>query len=209
MCPQRKKSEYILWGGTGQAEILQGITNKRLVAIFDDSEETPHSPVLGVPIYHGMEFEDWRRAFPWVKGFGVAIGNPYGRVRIDIANYLLTFNMKEWSFLGCHFCFDIHNETGLQILMAAHIGPKVLIGRQCIINTGANVEHDCVLGDGVEIGPGAVLCGHVVVEDFAWVGANATVLPRIRIGRDAIVGAGSVVTKDVPAGVIVKGNPAI
>jgi acetyltransferase-like isoleucine patch superfamily enzyme len=47
-----------------------------------------------------------------------------------------------------------------------------------------------------------------VVEDFARIGANATILPGIRIGKNSLVGAGSVVTKDVPENSVVAGNPA-
>jgi UDP-perosamine 4-acetyltransferase len=46
------------------------------------------------------------------------------------------------------------------------------------------------------------------VGDFAFIGAGATVLPRLKIGRGAVIGAGAVVTKDVPAGSTVAGNPA-
>jgi acetyltransferase-like isoleucine patch superfamily enzyme len=70
------------------------------------------------------------------------------------------------------------------------------------------VDHECVLGDGVHIAPGAVLCGCVNVADNAMIGANAVVLPRLRIGRNAVVGAGAVVTRDVPDDSIVAGNPA-
>jgi acetyltransferase-like isoleucine patch superfamily enzyme len=48
----------------------------------------------------------------------------------------------------------------------------------------------------------------IVVEDGASIGANATILPGVRIGRGAMVGAGAVVTKDVPSNVVVVGNPA-
>jgi len=47
-----------------------------------------------------------------------------------------------------------------------------------------------------------------IVEDFARIGANVTVLPGVRIGRNCLVGAGSVVTKDVPENSVVAGNPA-
>lgn len=47
-----------------------------------------------------------------------------------------------------------------------------------------------------------------MIEDKVWIGINSTILPGVRIGYGAIVGAGSVVTKDVPAMTIVAGNPA-
>jgi acetyltransferase-like isoleucine patch superfamily enzyme len=48
-----------------------------------------------------------------------------------------------------------------------------------------------------------------IVKKGATIGANATILPGIRIGEKALIGAGAVVTKDVPANAIVVGNPAI
>ena len=48
----------------------------------------------------------------------------------------------------------------------------------------------------------------IVIEDKVWIGINSTILPGIKIGYGAIVGAGSVVTKNVPALAIVAGNPA-
>jgi acetyltransferase-like isoleucine patch superfamily enzyme len=70
------------------------------------------------------------------------------------------------------------------------------------------VDHEDVLEDGVELAPGATLCGLVTIETGGWVCAGATVLPRIKIGADAIVGAGAVVTRNVPPGVTVVGIPA-
>ncbi len=54
----------------------------------------------------------------------------------------------------------------------------------------------------------AALAGKVRVGDYASVGTNATVLPGLSLGEGAIVGAGAVVTKDVPAYTVVAGNPA-
>lgn len=82
------------------------------------------------------------------------------------------------------------------------------MGTACIVNTNATVDHDCHLGEGVHIMPGATVAGEVVIEAFATIGSNATILPRLRIGRGAIVGAGAVATRDVPADTIVVGCPA-
>ena len=56
--------------------------------------------------------------------------------------------------------------------------------------------------------PGATIAGEVVIDNYASIGSNATVLPRLRIGEGAIVGAGAVVTHDVPSGDVVIGCPA-
>jgi acetyltransferase-like isoleucine patch superfamily enzyme len=93
-------------------------------------------------------------------------------------------------------------------LAGAIVAEEAVLGRQCIINTRASVDHECILEDGVELAPAATFCGLVHAERHAWICAGATVLPRIRIGQDAIVGAGAVVTQDVPAGQTVVGVPA-
>ena len=49
----------------------------------------------------------------------------------------------------------------------------------------------------------------VVIGDNVWIGANATILPGVTIGSMSVVAAGAVVTKDVPSGVLVAGNPAV
>ena len=50
--------------------------------------------------------------------------------------------------------------------------------------------------------------GKVVIEDWAYIGAHSIIMPGVTIGKGALVAAGSVVTKSVPAGVVVGGNPA-
>ena len=88
------------------------------------------------------------------------------------------------------------------------IGPEVEIGQDCIVNTNATVDHESFLESGVEISPGATLCGLVNVGVNGWVGAGATVLPRVQIGSDATVGAGAVVINNVERGQKVVGIPA-
>ena len=93
-------------------------------------------------------------------------------------------------------------------MAGAIVNPEARLGRQCIINTKASVDHECFLDDGVELAPGATLCGIVNLGINVWICAGATVLPRISIGADTIVGAGAVVIRNLPPGVTVVGIPA-
>lgn len=90
---------------------------------------------------------------------------------------------------------------------------NVRIGRHFHANLYSYVEHDCVIGDFVTFAPGVKCNGNVHIEDYAYIGAGAVIkqgLPGepLVIGRGAVVGMGAVVTKSVPPGVTVVGNPA-
>ncbi len=133
------------------------------------------------------------------------------------------------AFIGDHFTTG----NGAQI-QAATIGDNVTVGTLAVveggavvcdnvtIHTGAFVCSLTHLGEGVWIGPHVTFTNtkypHTPtsptervgarVKRGARIGANATILPGVTIGIDALVGAGSVVVSDVPDGAVVAGNPA-
>lgn len=98
---------------------------------------------------------------------------------------------------------------GSQVMAGTVLQSGVRVHQNAVINTCAGIDHDCVVGAHVFVSPGAVLCGDVVIAESAFIGAGAVLLPGIKIGAHAIVGAGAVVTKAIPEGWIVAGNPAI
>ena len=81
------------------------------------------------------------------------------------------------------------------------------IGKHCIINTKASIDHDCIIDDFVHISPSVTLCGNIVVGEGTHVGAAATIIPNIKIGKWCVIGAGAVITKDVPDHSLVVGVP--
>lgn len=97
------------------------------------------------------------------------------------------------------------------------IGDRVKIHCNGYVAQFTQVEHDAFLAPGVTIAndlfPGqeesAREMAGPLIGAGAQIGVNVTILPYVRIGAGAIIGAGSVVTKDIPAGVIAFGNPAV
>lgn len=93
-------------------------------------------------------------------------------------------------------------------------GPKSVVhvnaqvGRACIVNTAATVDHDCVLEDGVHLSPGVHLAGEVRIGRETMVGVGTAVANRVTIGRNAVIGAGSAVVEDIPENVTAAGVPA-
>jgi sugar O-acyltransferase (sialic acid O-acetyltransferase NeuD family) len=203
-----------MWGGGDQGRVNRPILDSlgcELAAVIDDTPGLT-SPFAGVPLLAGWDgFTRWHADWSGGRlGFVVAIGNPYGHVRLRLHERLATTGLEPASFADATslLCRSATLGPGLQVMAHAIVHNDAVIGRQCILNTRCLVEHDCVLGDGVEVGPGAVLCGRVRVGAHSWIGAGATIRPRVTIGRNAIVGAGSVVVTDIPDGVVAVGVPA-
>lgn len=208
------RERLVMWGASDQCRVNYPILRQlgcQIEALIDDTPDK-RSPFEGVPIYFGEQGLDTFLQASKISslGFVVAIGNPYGHVRTKLHYLMKGKGLTPISFADptALICNTVTYGEGLQVMASAIVHNDVEIGIQCIINTRALVEHDCILKDGVEIGPGAVLCGRVSVGENSWIGANATVRPRVIIGDNTIIGAGAVVVTDIPGNVVAVGVPA-
>lgn len=136
-------------------------------------------------------------------------------------------NVKLAQFVNLYGC-EIGDETKLGTFVEVQKNAK--IGRRCKISShtfvceGVTIEDNVFIGHGVafinDIYPRATAAGGALQTEADWkvvptlvkqgasIGSGATILAKVTIGENAIVGAGSVVTRDVPADTIVAGNPA-
>jgi acetyltransferase-like isoleucine patch superfamily enzyme len=153
-----------------------------------------------------------------------------------ITGALLTYGYNHWfgkfpsrwvrEFILKIWLGGLGAKTGVQMGCRFLNGRKVFLGERNVINFGCLLDgrkFQIRTGSNVSIGPEATILtlghdprspvfadrgGDVVIGDRVWIGYRAVVLPGVKIGEGAVVGAGAVVTKDVESYAIVAGNPA-
>lgn len=137
-----------------------------------------------------------------------AIGNPQAKQRI----------VELMLQRGGRFMNLIHPTavlgTNVTLGQGVIICPSVVISADVTVGNFVSIDTQSVLGHDVQVGHYShvaifsALTGHAKLQERVFIGCNSTLLPGVTIGADAIVGAGSVVTKPVDAGLVVAGVPA-
>lgn len=186
------------WQATNELRRLLALPYIRLMFAVHGVAWGRRWRILGMPIIQrhrrstitlgdGVTLRSWRFSNPLAPNHPVVLATRTAQARIQIGD-------------DCGF-------TGGAIVAAERIqiGCRVLVGANCTITDtdfhpleAAARQQDILAG------------AHrpVVIEDDVFIGMNCLILKGVTLGRGSVVGAGSVVTKDVPAGVIVAGNPA-
>ena len=146
----------------------------------------------------------------WIKriySFPRFLNQEWQRVHLKLRGARIgegTVIVKQSSITGRARNVSVGSETFLgRILIAAH-GP-VIIGCNVCINDGAKLltaSHD------LKTTNWRSFAGEIIIDDFAWIATDAIILPGVRIGKGAVVGAGAVVARNVPDFAVAIGNPA-
>lgn len=189
-----------LYGAGGHAKVIADILEAcgtTLSGIVDDNPETEE--FMGMKVIHG-----WRKGISPVI---ISIGS--NAIRKKVAERLIREAVEFGTAIYPKATVSRHAMVGegSVVMQGSILQSCCRIGRHCIVNTGASVDHDCVIEDYVHIAPHATLCGNVRVGEGTWIGAGAVVIPGVKIGRWSVVGAGAVVCKDIPDGVVAYGTP--
>lgn len=104
--------------------------------------------------------------------------------------------------------YDCRIGKAVSILSGCVVENSVSIGKGTLVNLHALVTHDSQVGEFCELSPGVKVSGRCILEDYVTVGTGAVILPRVRIGRNSIIGAGAVVANDIESGQVAIGAPA-
>ena len=143
----------------------------------------------------------------------------HNTTRVDYADIGKGTKIWHWS----HICDKAVIGENCTIGQNVYIGPKVRIGSGCKIQNNVYIPEGIIIGDDVFIGPGVTFTNikrpdarieqkdkflETVVGDHVVIGANATILPGLRLKKNCFIGAGSVVTRNIEEDEMVVGNPA-
>lgn len=173
------------------------------LGFLDDSvQDTPEGyPILGTT-------EDWlKRPEPGVHVV-CAVGNPLARYEI----------VREFASRHIPFATLIHPTVrrsrwvefgpGTIVCVNTSFTTNVRVGAHALFNPDCTVGHDVDVADFSSLMPGVHISGDVVLGEGTYFGVGSVVINKVKVGAWSIVGAGAVVTRDVPAGVVTVGVPA-
>lgn len=195
-------------GGHGAvvAECAREMGGFDVVGFLDDNADLHGSKVLGLPVLGPINALCSLPA--GVEGILLAVGRNQDRLSLLQAardrsiDRPVLIHPRAWVSPSAQIA------SGTFVAAGAMIGTRAVVGGACIINTGASVDHDCVIGDGVHIAPGARCAGTVTVGATSLIGMGCSIIEGIHIATGSMIAAGSVVIRDTTTGQRLAGVPA-
>lgn len=197
----------VFLGGGGHALVLLDILRQQNREILAVSHARPnfaaHLPSSAQQLGKDVDvLEFGKNEVELVNGLGYLPRNPRRK------ELFLEFKEKGYQFASVIADSATVSQLanlgeGVQILQGSIVQAGSIIGDNSIINSRSVVEHECAIGSHNHIAPGAVLCGNVQTQEQVFVGSNSTVTQTLTIGADTVIGAGAIVSRNLPSGHIV------
>jgi sugar O-acyltransferase (sialic acid O-acetyltransferase NeuD family) len=199
-------------GGLGREVLLlvQQINARRptwdVRGFYDD--QAPASPaVAGLP-YLGSSAD--LNASPEPLAVALAVGSPDGRAAVvaRLTSPQLSFPILVHPRVTLTSLQRVMLGDGCIIQQGCILTCDIILGRFVLLNLGCTVGHDAVLDDFCSLMPHANVSGAARLATGVYLGTSATIIQGVSIGQNALVGAGAVVVRDLPANVTAVGVPA-
>ena len=188
-------------------EVLRAAGDHEVVGFVDDDLEKRSLMINGVPVVGSMKDIPTLRRSLGIEGAIVAIGdNPRRRA---LGQQLKSDGLRLINAIHP----SVVRDPDVRIGAGCYIGQGVIlvtgttVGDSVNIHTGATIDHDNVIEDGANLGPGVHTAGRVRIEQDAFLGTGTLLIPDASVGRGAICGAGTVVLGRVEPFTKVVGAP--
>jgi sugar O-acyltransferase (sialic acid O-acetyltransferase NeuD family) len=140
----------------------------------------------------------------------VAVGNSRSRASVvsRLTSPQLAFPTLIHPAVACEAYQQLQIGAGCIISQGCILTTDIVLGKHVLLNLGCTIGHDAVLDDFCSLMPHANVGGATYLESGVYLGTNATVIDRVRVGTNTIVGAGAVAVRDLPPNCTAVGVPA-
>lgn len=162
--------------------------------------------VLGCPVLGGDEQLE-QLLLQGINRIHVSIGDNQKRAEASNKLKAMGFELVSVRSPTAHVLPQSEYGDGSFLHSLSLVGADCSVGEGCIIQPQSNLGHESSMGAFSQLAPGVHTGGKCRIGDGVFIGLGAAILPRIRIGRYAVVGANAVVREDVPDYAVVVGNP--
>jgi sugar O-acyltransferase (sialic acid O-acetyltransferase NeuD family) len=202
----------VLIGGGNQAHYTIDIINKEgkynIIGIIDSIHDIG-SNRFGYKVLGRQEDIIKLKEQYNIEGGIISIGDNWVRYYISsqIKKEIPDFNFVNAIHPSVVIGDNVQLGEGVVMMAGCIINPKSKIGDFTFFATGAQVDHDCDIKNYSSISAGSITGGYVTLGEFSAITLGVTVVDRLKIGKNTVIGAGSLVIKDLPDNVLVYGNP--
>jgi sugar O-acyltransferase (sialic acid O-acetyltransferase NeuD family) len=204
-----------LYGAGGCARGLMPLLRAEMAGtsnelVFVDDSTDPGVRLNGHAL---MRWEEFAKGDPAERSICIGIASPLVRSKLAEKAQRAGIQLRGTRAANVIVMDNVEIGEGACLSPFVTLTSNIKIGCGFHANLYSYVEHDCVIGDFVTFAPGAKCNGNVRIGDYAYIGSNCVIRQGspdrpMLIGKGATIGMGAVVTRDVPAGAVVMGNPA-
>lgn len=193
----------IIYGCGGHARSVADVAlhNAKSTILFVDPNAKPDEKSLTLDVLPSL---------PDHYPFDVIVGIGDNNKRALAFDMLRKLNINIITLLSkdAYIGKEVKLEEGIFVARAVHIGPKAHISANTLLNTHAIIEHDVTIGRHCHISVNATVAGFSYLDDYVMVGAGATIIDKIQVCANVVIGAGAVVTENITEPGTYVGVPA-